>query len=193
MSAYRRLREWKAKESDAVNRQETLEAELAEWSEAFEQLFKRSFIANDVIEKFKEMKRIFRDIKKEQREMQEYIKKTEEIQHEINYYVQKVSELKKAKHQFFESLNAANKEEVYDLYAAQKEKEENETRLAVLLEKLPVKDDGDLKSRLQDLNISINEIEERQQTFKKRSESDLERDDGNRNADQASRRWWDLY
>ena len=85
----------------------------------FERVFKRDFLTENTLEKFKEMRNIYREIKNEQRGMQEYIKQTETIQNEINYFVGKVNELKSTKQQFIHSLELEREEDVYDIYAEQ--------------------------------------------------------------------------
>ncbi|MFO8069289.1 MAG: AAA family ATPase [Alkalibacterium sp.] len=163
LKTYEYLRELLVKESALTHLTQSTERDLAERLESLEHLFTRTFIAEDVVEKFKEIKTIFREIKKEQRELNEYMKKTDAIQHEINYYVQKVNEIKKSKRQFFESLNTTNQEEVYALYTAQKEKNEKQRRLSLLLEKLPVQDGLNLKAQLNDLDEKMRELKGQQQ------------------------------
>jgi len=167
-AVYKQLRDLAAKESELRNQTDGIESRLKTQLDAFEQAFNRTFLAESVLEKFKEMRSIFREIKNEQRSMQEYVKQTEAVQHEITYYVQKSNELKKAKRQFIASLNCTSEGDVYSLYAEQKDRQEKEARLAVLLEKLPVKDDADTISheldsldektdRLKRLNEKLNE------------------------------------
>ncbi|MER2063475.1 MAG: AAA family ATPase, partial [Alkalibacterium sp.] len=138
-AVYTQLRDLSDKETELKQMVAALENSLNEKLDAFEQNFTRTFLADDVLDKFKEMRSIFREIKNEQRGMQDYIKRTEAIQHEINYYVQKLNELKKSKRQFIGNLHCESEEDVYELYTVQKERQSKENRLKVLFEKLPVK------------------------------------------------------
>ncbi len=152
---YDQLREHTDKENALTETIERSENKLNEQLNTFEQLFTRSFIAEEALEKFREMKNIFREIKKEQRELKEYIKKTEAVQHEINYYVQKMNEVRKNRRSFMVSLNTEKEDEVYELYSVQKEKEEKRARLSLLLEKLPDQDGEDLNEQLTDLDARL--------------------------------------
>ncbi|OJF95768.1 AAA family ATPase [Alkalibacterium sp. 20] len=163
LKIYDALRELLEKESALTHHTESTLRVLNERLNSFEHLFKRTLIAEDVVEKFKEVKSVFREIKKEQRELKDYMKETDAVQHEINYYVQKVNEIKRSKRRFFESLNTTNHEEVYNLYTTQKEKNEKELRLSLLLEKLPVRDEPHLKLKLNSLDEKMMKLKEQQQ------------------------------
>ncbi|SFB83359.1 Uncharacterized protein YhaN [Alkalibacterium subtropicum] len=163
-AVYHRLRELKKRESVLKQQTDDIEKRLKTQLDAFEEALTRKFLSESILEKFKEMRSIFREIKNEQRGMQEYIKQTEAVQHEINYYVQKLNELKKTKRQFTDSLQCANDEEVYKLYSEQKEKQEKETRLSMLSEKLPVKEGDDTVGlKLNHVKKNLDELKKRHQ------------------------------
>lgn len=164
-SIYQRLRELQKEELELVRRLKNSENKINSRLMSFEQSFDRPFIADDIIGKFKEMKGIFREVKREEREMKDYIKKTDVIQHEINYYVDKVNEIKKSKRNFFESINASNEEQVYELYAIKKDKEEKEARLSTLMERLPVNTDSDLQDQLDHMSENIEKLKVQHKTF----------------------------
>ncbi|WP_423189730.1 AAA family ATPase [Alkalibacterium sp. f15] len=165
LEIYEGLRELLEEESALTHHTESTLRDLNKRLNSFEHLFTRTFIAEDVVEKFKEAKSIFREIKREQRELKEYIKETDAVQHEINYYVQKVNEIKRSKRRFFESLNTTNQEEVYSLYTTQKEKNDKETRLSLLVEKLPVRDEPHLKVQLNRLDEKMMKLKIQQQLY----------------------------
>lgn len=168
-TVYQKLRELEKRKSALQQQTDDIETRLKTQLDAFEEAFARKFLSGNVLEKFKEMRSIFREIKREQRGMKEYIKQTEAVQHEINYYVQKLNELKKTKRQFIDSLSSVNEEDVYRLYATQKEKQGKEARLSVLSAKVPVKDGEEtIQYKLNDVNKNMNELNEQHQKLSER-------------------------
>lgn len=157
-SVYSQIRNLERRAKEISDYIESLEYSLNEHLSSFEYLFARTFIAEEVLEKFREMKHIFRQIQNEQRELKEYIKRTEAVQHEINYYVQKISEIKKAKRLFFESLHTTNEDEIYQLYANKKERQNKKVRLNLLLEKIPIQENGNLHEQVLDVDQKVKKL-----------------------------------
>ncbi|MDN6194618.1 MAG: hypothetical protein L0I88_06240, partial [Alkalibacterium sp.] len=145
---------------------ETIEMKLSNHLSDFERVFKRDFLTENTLEKFKEMRNIYREIKNEQRGMQEYIKQTETIQNEINYFVGKVNELKSTKQQFIHSLELEREEDVYDIYAEQDIIQEKRMRLSMLLAKLPPRDDqNEIKYEVTNLDVNMKKLSEEKRTL----------------------------
>ncbi|GEK91455.1 AAA family ATPase [Alkalibacterium kapii] len=152
---YKNLRGLIKKASTLRQEVEAIETHLNKQLNEFENTLHRTFLAENVIEKFKEMRNIYREIKKEQQAMQDYIKQTEAVQHDINYFVEKINDLKKAKQQFLESLNIEREEDIYDLYSEQETIQEKKNKLEILKAKLPVKEgQDDIRIELTNLNAN---------------------------------------
>lgn len=163
---YEKIRELSNKEAGVKQTIETIETKLNNHLSDFERVFKRDFLTENTLEKFKEMRNIYREIKNEQRGMQEYIKQTETIQNEINYFVGKVNELKSTKQQFIHSLELEREEDVYDIYAEQDIIQEKRMRLSMLLAKLPPRDDqNEIKYEVTNLDVNMKKLSEEKRTL----------------------------